>query len=333
MDWPLPIRVLLLPLSWIYGLVVRSKALLYTTGIIPPKRLKGQVISVGNLTVGGTGKTPMVLWLAEQFLADGKRVAILSRGYRGSHGTSDEIELLKKRLGDRVRFGVGADRFAAGQMIEQERPVDIFLLDDGYQHLALARDVNILLIDSSRPLRREFLLPAGRLREPMSAMSRADLAVFTRMQGTPSVVSAMPNFPSLPIFPAGTRLSGLRRVGTATKALPVSDLPQPVVAFCGIGNPGAFFSDLDRWGVAVAAKASFPDHHSYTSDDARRLGELARTSNAKAFVTTEKDVQNLGQARFSLPVYCCEIAMDVSDEPQFWKLIQRSVDAKAGAPL
>src|SRR6266699_952206 len=98
MNWPLPIRILLLPLSWIYGLVVRWKTLLYMTGGIQQKRLKGAVVSVGNLTVGGTGKTPMVLWLAEKYLADGKRVAILSRGYRGSGGTSDEIELLRRRL-------------------------------------------------------------------------------------------------------------------------------------------------------------------------------------------------------------------------------------------
>ena len=117
MDWPLPIRLVLLPFSWIYGMVVRGKALLYDTKILSQRRLKGAVVSVGNLTVGGTGKTPMVLWLAEKFLAEGKRVAILSRGYRGEQGTSDEIELLKARLGGRVRFGVGADRFSEGRMI------------------------------------------------------------------------------------------------------------------------------------------------------------------------------------------------------------------------
>ena len=111
MDWPLPIRILLLPFSWVYELVVRCKTFLYSSRTLEPKRLKGAVISVGNLTVGGTGKTPMVLWLAEKFLGEGKRVAILSRGYQGSAGTSDEIELLKRRLEGRVRFGVGADRF------------------------------------------------------------------------------------------------------------------------------------------------------------------------------------------------------------------------------
>src|SRR5438270_1307607 len=115
MDLPLPIRILLLPLSWIYGLAVRCKNWMYSAGWLSPRRLRGAVISVGNLTVGGTGKTPMVLWLAKKYLAEGKRVAILSRGYRGSQGTNDEIEMLKQRLGREILFGVGADRFATGR--------------------------------------------------------------------------------------------------------------------------------------------------------------------------------------------------------------------------
>src|ERR1700740_1550158 len=128
MDWPLPIRILLLPLSWVYGLVVRCKTILYDSRILLPKRLKGAVVSVGNLTAGGTGKTPMVLWLAEKFLAKGKSVAILSRGYRGAGGSSDEVELLRHRLGNRVRFGIGANRFAKGSELERKSPVDVFLL-------------------------------------------------------------------------------------------------------------------------------------------------------------------------------------------------------------
>src|SRR6266478_2037092 len=163
MILPRPLRTLLYPLSVFYEKIVRVRAGLYEKGRLRRKRLNGAVISVGNLTVGGTGKTPMVLWLAEKFLAEGKRVAILSRGYRGEHGTSDEIELLRARLGAKVRFGVGADRFAEGRKLEEAEPVDVFLLDDGFQHQQLARDVDILLIDSSRPLHKEALLPAGRL--------------------------------------------------------------------------------------------------------------------------------------------------------------------------
>src|SRR5881398_1732709 len=145
-------RMMFWPLSVVYGAVVRLRVLLYQKGWLKQKRLKGTVISVGNLTVGGTGKTPMVIWLAEKFLAEGKRVAILSRGYRGSNGTSDEVELMKFRLQGRVAFGVGKNRFTEGQRLAAQQPIDIFLLDDGFQHLQLARDLDILLMDASASL-------------------------------------------------------------------------------------------------------------------------------------------------------------------------------------
>src|SRR3989440_8969035 len=118
------LRILLWPLSLLHGGAVRLRVLLYQKGWLKQKRLKGTVISVGNLTVGGTGKTPMVIWLAEKFLAEGKRVAILSRGYRGANGTSDEIELMKFRLQGQVVFGVGKDRFAGGHRIESQHSIE-----------------------------------------------------------------------------------------------------------------------------------------------------------------------------------------------------------------
>src|SRR3979490_863409 len=144
MNLPLPLRKLLWPLSLLYGAGVRARVWLYAHRWFKQKRLNATVISVGNLTVGGTGKTPMVIWLAEKFLAQGKRVAILSRGYRGRNGTSDEIELMKRRLQGRVAFGVGKDRFVEGRRMHL-RGIDIFLLDDGFQHRQLARDVDILM--------------------------------------------------------------------------------------------------------------------------------------------------------------------------------------------
>src|SRR5713101_4182281 len=170
MILPRPLRTLLYPLSVFYEKIVRVRAGLYEKGRLRRKRLNGTVISVGNLTVGGTGKTPMVLWLAEKFLAEGKRVAILSRGYRGSGGTSDEIELLKHRLKNRVLFGVGKDRF-----------------DDGFQHLQLARDLNILMLDGSVKLKEEWLLPAGILREPIAACRRANILIVTRRTERPDI--------------------------------------------------------------------------------------------------------------------------------------------------
>src|SRR5437764_1601816 len=205
------LRILLWPLSLLYGGAVRLRVLLYQKGWLKQKRLKGIVLSVGNLTVGGTGKTAMVIWLAEKFLAEGKRVAILSRGYRGANGTSDEIELMKFRLQGRVSFGVGKNRFAEGHRLESQQPIDVFILDDGFQHLQLARDLDILLMDVSRPLARESLLPAGWLREPLAAMSRANLIVFTRAESASGTLEAIGKLNQYPVFAASTRLPGFRR--------------------------------------------------------------------------------------------------------------------------
>lgn len=181
------LRILLWPLSVLYGWYARLRAWLYAKGWLKQKRLRGKVISVGNLTVGGTGKTPMVLWLAEKFLEEGKHVAILSRGYRGSGGTSEEIELMKNRLQNRAVFGVGKNRFEQGKRLEAQQSVDVFLLDDGFQHLPLARDLDIVMLDGSYKLNDQWLLPSGILREPIAACARADILVVTRKTERPQI--------------------------------------------------------------------------------------------------------------------------------------------------
>lgn len=325
MDWPLPIRILLWPFSRVYGIGSSLRVWFYARGVLRARKLTAPVVSVGNLTVGGTGKTPMVLWLAERFLAEGKRVAILSRGYRGSGEWSDEIELMRSKLGDRVLFGVGPDRFAQGRKIESKGLVDVFLLDDGFQHLALARDVDILLVDSTRPLRRERLLPAGRLREPASAIARANLVVVTRAHQAAFAAREVSQLTSLPIFQAFTRLGGFKRFGADGETASLRELPQPIFAFCGVGNPDAFLADLGQWGVEVTGKKVFRDHHRYSEQDGKELGLLAKGTGAKALITTEKDAQNLRDLIFTLPVYCCEIRMEISDEAQFWDVVRRTL--------
>ncbi|HEY1422736.1 MAG TPA: tetraacyldisaccharide 4'-kinase [Candidatus Acidoferrum sp.] len=333
MNWPLLVRLFLWPYSVVYGAAVRLHAWLYQQGVYPVKRLSVPVVSVGNLTVGGTGKTPMVLWLAERFLSEKKHVAILSRGYRGSSGTSDEIEMLKSRLGNRVAFGVGPDRHKEGLRLQKEYPIDIFLLDDGFQHQELARDVDIVLVDSTRPLHREHLIPAGRLREPISAMLRASVVVFTRVQQAPFVAPATQKFPRLPIFPASTELSGFKQVFEGKAADRADNLPQPAFAFCGIGNPEAFFADLERWHINVVGRSRFRDHHPYSDEDVQKISKSAKELGAVVVLTTEKDLQNLANKKFSLPLYCCEIALDIPDSAQFWKVITQLLPANTGPSL
>jgi tetraacyldisaccharide 4'-kinase len=333
MKIPPLVRMVLSPLSLVYGAYVSLRVFFYEQGWLKRKRLSGIVISVGNLTVGGTGKTPMVIWLAEKFLAEGKRVAILSRGYRGANGSSDEIELMKFRLQDRVAFGVGKDRFASGQRLESRQPVDVFLLDDGFQHLQLARDLDILLVDASRPMGKEWLLPAGRLREPISAMSRAGLLVFTRTENMPGTTEAIAKLREYPVFAAQTRLLGFRRLGGDIKMLPPDATGTgPFLAFCGIGNPQAFFRDLVNWKFTVCGNMAFPDHHRYSASDVLRLQQAAKTADARALLTTEKDEQNLkGIELLDPPVYVAVIDFVVSPEADFMSVLAATVSANRGA--
>jgi len=325
MTLPPMLRLLLWPLSVLYGQVVRLRAWLYKQGALKQKRLSRPVISVGNLTVGGTGKTPMVIWLAERLLAEGRRVGILSRGYKGSVGTSDEIELIRFRLQERVLFGVGADRYEQGRRLETS--VDVFLLDDGFQRLSLARDVNLLLLDASQPLARQQMLPTGRLREPVSAMMRADILVFTRAETVPGTSAAVERFTAYPVFCAATRLIGFRRFGAGIQILRPEEIgPGPFYAFCGIGNPRAFLQDLRNWKFPLAGQCEFADHHRYDLRDARELEDAAANAGAKALLTTEKDAQNLRGVSFAAtPAYIAVIDLEISKEDAFLALIKEKL--------
>jgi tetraacyldisaccharide 4'-kinase len=328
MKFSRPLRILLWPASLLYGAVVSTRTALYAGGFFKRKRLKTPVISVGNLTVGGTGKTPLVIWLAERLTQQGKRVVILSRGYRGAAGTSDEVELMKSRLRDRVTFGVGKNRFIEGARIESQQAVDVFLLDDGFQHLQLARDLDIVLMDASRPV-GPTLLPSGPMREKASALSRAGVIVFTRTENTVGANEAIQRLSNLPVFAASTKLLGFRSLDTSAPLRPASTLTEgPFFAFCGIGNPEAFVRDLERWGIAPAGHRFFRDHHRYTLEDVRDIEKSARRAGAKALVTTEKDSFNLSAARFSLPVYIAVIDLQIGNEIQFLALVDNSIQTR-----
>jgi tetraacyldisaccharide 4'-kinase len=330
---PRGLAVALWPVSVVYGWVVCGKNWMYDAGWLKAKRLRGTVISVGNLTTGGTGKTPMVLWLAARFLAQGKSVAILSRGYKGSGGTSDEIELLRRRLGDGVRFGVGADRFASGTKLESERRVDVFLLDDGFQHRELARDLDILMMDGMRDLKRESILPSGSLREPVSATRRADILVVSR--GAEKVPIESTDSKRQAVFFAQTRLVEFRRLGVGAPELKHGSTISraPSFAFCGVGNPDAFFADLVSWRVELAGERAFRDHYAYSELDVERLEAAADKVSAADFVTTEKDAANLAHAggRFRRPVWVAVIDFVISAESEFVAAIERMLREKREA--
>ena len=328
MKLPRFVRLLLWPASQLYGMYVRCRRALYVQGRIKPKRLKAKVVSVGNLTVGGTGKTPMILWLAERLSAQGKKVAILTRGYKGADASSDEVRLLKRRLAGRVAFGVGGDRFATGSRLEAQQAVDVFLLDDGFQHLQLARSVDIVMLDGSRKLENEWLLPAGLLREPVAASRHADILVVTRNLVEPV---AKGGHGTQPIFFAHTRLIGFQRFGAAPETKDRGHLgPGPFAAFCGIANPGAFFDDLSRWNIPVVEKKVFRDHHKYSSAELGQLQAQSVACGAGGLVTTEKDAENLPIANFRLPIWIVVIDLVVDAERELLAAIDRKLAAREG---
>lgn len=344
-------QTLLWPLSIPYGVGARLRAWTYRAGIVHQRRLRGVVISVGNLTVGGTGKTPMVVWLAQRFAQAGKKTAVLSRGYRplpqrsrvaaGAEippGWNDEAALLHNRLGNKVAIGVGANRFAKGRELES-RGVECFILDDGLQHLQLARDLDIVLLDATNPFGGGHLLPAGRLREPISALRRADIIVITRSEHAPATEAIIQRHTSATIFYARTELLSMETYSQPASAKTNQSTGNPkFFAFCGIGNPSAFFNDLTKWGIQIVGHATFRDHHLYTQGNLSELESRALAAGADALLCTEKDIEDLTPLRTNrLPISFCKIALRFNDGEALWqtildKLARIKSKTKSGSP-
>jgi tetraacyldisaccharide 4'-kinase len=292
-------------LSALFGLGVDARNALYDRGIARARKLSGPVVSVGNLSVGGSGKTPFVLLLGDLLKARAIKFDILSRGYgrktRGvalvdpsgsAHDFGDEPLLLARRLD--VPVIVGEERHAAGVFAEGKFGPQLHLLDDGFQHRSLARDFDIVLVTPEDA--RDRLLPAGRLREPVASLRRADAVVLTS--------GASPGS-----FPLGQKLVWRARRGI----IPTHVAARPVV-FCGIARPKNFVAQLRTAGIEPVAEAFYRDHHAYSEKDVRDLLDLKQRSEADGFVTTEKDAINLGRYLAALePLAVIPVKMELTD--------------------
>ena len=298
----LVLKLLLVPFALLYSLALRIRALLYQTGLLTTNHLPCPVISIGNITVGGTGKTPATMLIAGALQQRGYRVAVLSRGYGGSlEGqiavVSDGVSLFltAEQAGDEpcllaqtvpgLMVVIGSDRYRAGLLALEQLKPDVLLLDDGFQHIRLHRDLNILLLDATRPFGNGWTLPLGLLREPRTAMKRADLALFTRCQSGQTV----PDY-GLPCCCSRHRLTGFNRLETGDE-LQLEKLQQGrVAAFAGIADPSAFFDGLQALGIQLVATLALPDHASYAAEAMMMtLEQFATTSTADWLVTTGKD--------------------------------------------
>jgi tetraacyldisaccharide 4'-kinase len=233
---------------------------------------------------------------------------------------------MQARLGDRVKFGVGADRFARGQELAN-RGVNWFVLDDGFQHLQLERDVDIVMIDATNPFGGGHLLPAGRLREPKTALARADLIVVTRSSHSPAVEAAVQRETNAPIFYAQAELDSVYSPGSAP--LESHDArEQDLFAFCGIGNPAAFVADLRSWGFRIVGHKFFTDHHRYTATDIREIESDARAARAGGLICTEKDRFNFPCSSAAMDLWVCAISLRVEREQDFWRTMMAAIESR-----
>ncbi len=345
-------RPILGALAWLWregGVVKRRRSERYAASVRP---LAVPVISVGGLTVGGSGKTPFTTYLAARLSERGYSPAILTRGYRRRSPakslvfapgikappafTGDEAQIF---LRDAVApIGIGAKRYETAQVLLTQFPAtDVLLLDDGFQHAQLKRDLDIVLIDGLDPVGQEAVVPLGRLREPLSALQRADALVVTRAESDDryeAIKTRLSEYnPDAPIF--RTRLIA-RRWHDGTVGQSISKLPGlQVAAFCGLGNPQNFWHTLESLGLQVVFRWAFADHHTYQPVELQRLVHQARAHGAEILVTTEKDRMNcpskIEALIAPLKLAWLEIELELEDEASFFLFLERKLRSRTAA--
>ncbi|HEV2799439.1 MAG TPA: tetraacyldisaccharide 4'-kinase [Pyrinomonadaceae bacterium] len=352
----------LAPFGVAYGAAGSVRRALYRAGVLRVRQVGVPVISVGNITAGGTGKTPLVEWLARALACEGRRVCILSRGYgradagrrvvvsdgervlAGAREAGDEPRLLAESLsGLHVAVVSDADRVAAARWAVENLRSEVFILDDGFQHLRIARDLNILTLDATDPWGGGRLLPTGRLREPLGELKRADLIVITRAELAGDVENLRARARSLsdgrtvlvartateriaPLITDAAVASGANELSP----IHVADIPQPLAAFCAIGNPQAFFAHAGREGLSLNYTRAFTDHHVYTQRDVDDCAREAVKRGARALLTTAKDAVKLRALDLSaLPCYVLEVALRFDDEQKMRAVLNECLSRRS----
>ncbi|MCA1564984.1 MAG: tetraacyldisaccharide 4'-kinase [Acidobacteria bacterium] len=354
----------LAPLGVAYGAAGSARRALYRAGVLKAERVAAPVVSVGNITAGGTGKTPLVEWLARAAAREGRRVCILTRGYgradtgrrvvvsdgervlAGAREGGDEPRLLAESLrGLPVAVVSDANRVAAAAWALEHLRSEVFILDDGFQHLRIERDLNILTLDATDPWGGGRLLPRGRLREPLCEMRRADLIVITRAEVCGDVEDLRARAGSLsggrPVLVARTATLRIAPLVTTTVTanggahdtndFPQSldaGIPQPLAAFCAIGNPQAFFAHARRQGLTLSRTRAFTDHHAYTQRDVDDCVREAVRHGARALLTTAKDAVKLRALDFALPCYVLEVALKFDDEQRMRAVLNECISRR-----
>ncbi|MBI5379182.1 MAG: tetraacyldisaccharide 4'-kinase [Nitrospirae bacterium] len=340
---PFGIRWFLGPLAGLYGGAVTVRAWAYRHHLFRVRRLPCKVVSIGNLTVGGTGKTPVSIDLAKRLHEAGWRVAVLSRGYGGREplhpkavSDGDRVLIEADEAGDEPRMiaerlpgipvVIGKDRYKAGAQALQRFGSDLLILDDGFQHLAMARDCNLLLVDTVRGWGNGRLLPLGPLREGYKAIRRADAVIFTHLRETlipERLVETIHRYaasPDIPLFACRFVAEGWIDLATGESLESARLKAAPCFALSGIATPATFVELLKQHAIRVMGTRSYPDHHAYAPSDIKQLLEVARGVGARALVTTEKDGVKLRRfLPIPFPCYALRLGVQwVGEDPLGW---------------
>ena len=339
-------NILLSPLSLFYGATTRIRHALYRSGIFRTHDLNAPVISIGNITVGGTGKTPLVEWFANTLAEREKKVCVLTRGYGRENSSrrvlvsngkeiladaktgGDEPLMLAENLINKAAVVCDKDRSSAGRWAKENLGSDLFILDDGFQHLRIKRTLDVVAVDATNPFGNGCLLPRGRLRERLSSLQRADCIIITKTNLGEDIdelrAKLEKHSKGRPVFFSRFRTIGARHVSN-NKFVELKTLPEPCAAFCALGNPKAFFKQIKRADLSSVHKKSFRDHHYYTQQDIEKLEREAKEKDARCLITTAKDAVKLHGLKFELPCYALEIEVEVDEEESLKDLLFNSI--------
>ncbi len=336
-------------LSSIYGKIIRLRNTLYDKGVFDTFDLGARTISVGNITTGGTGKTPLVAYIAEVLAAGGEKVCILTRGYGRENATQrilvcdfenvladartagdEPLELAQKLLGKAIVIA-DADRVSVAEWAKRKFGITTFILDDGFQHRKARRDVDIVCIDATNPCGGGKLLPTGRLREPLKHLARADCLVITRSDLVDNVADLKSRLAkwnsSAAIFEAKNIVAAITPIEEFHAKTQRTQREKPeakTFAFCGLGNADNFFEMLRREKINVAATRAFGDHHSYTQHDIDAICDAAVAAGAERLITTSKDAVKISNLKFEIPCFVVEIEMQIDDRGAFDAMLSQN---------
>jgi tetraacyldisaccharide 4'-kinase len=318
-----------------YAAVTQVRNRFYDRSIFAAHRLGRPTISVGNLTTGGTGKTPIVLWMTRRLVAEGHKPAILMRGYKSTaHGGSDERALLAT---PQIPVIVDPDRRRGAATALREHPqTTVFVLDDAMQHRRAARDLELVLLHAGNPFGFGHVFPRGLLREPISGLRRADAVLITHSSesnpvGLAETISTIrAKNPKAQVFQCDHEIQSLR--SGSGESIPIQRLAgKRYFAFCGIGAPESFFRELGEHAGICCGVREFDDHHDYTEADLSAIGEAARQAGAEMVITTEKDWVKLERFAGGMPVPLLRAELTIrfwpDHEERLWQLIRSRITA------